>query len=306
MAVQLINGLPVKSTGRPHISHTQVSMFDSCMLHWYLRYVCKIRKPSTIQMMVGTVVHEVLAANFSQKAMTGVDLEIPALLDAYSAGFDKRANDHSACELQVGQIPGDFKDAGAALLAKYMIEVAPPLAPALTKLPDEHGVMVDSPIVELELAREIPGTGVDFVGVIDMREYNGKVIDYKVVGKKWGKNDADKKRQAIAYGFLLDEEISGEFHVGVRSAAKPIIQIVPAPVTRYDIDGYVGHLWDVVEAMKVVANGDMEPRVSSGFCNEKLCQHYYECRDWKMGTLEVTPDPGNWVATESETIEEAA
>lgn len=76
------------SIERPHISYTQVSMFTECTLHWWMEYVCGIKKRKTIQFAVGDLIHKALARNFRQKALTHTDLPIDELVDEYHSMLD--------------------------------------------------------------------------------------------------------------------------------------------------------------------------------------------------------------------------
>jgi hypothetical protein len=255
-------------------------MFEECSLRWWLRYVCKIRKGQTIQMMTGDGVHQMLAENFKQKAVTGLDLTFHELSDKFSTFFDLKVME--GVDIPDGKIPGQYKDGGLAVLRNYLREMAPPMIPRMVKL---DGVF--KPAVELEFRKPIPYTNYDMLGYIDIWLYEGPVVDYKVVARKWGaKEIPHKSRQALAYDFLIGHAEPFQFHVCVRDAVKPVVQAVDANFTDADVEGYVRRLWGVLNEMEQVRSGDLEPRTSTSYCSKLMCQHYDECRAWKLGIFD--------------------
>lgn len=288
MAIDIVKGMPAQAV-RPHISHTQVSMYDECTLRWWFRYVCKIRKQQTIQMLTGDVVHRMLAENFKQKAMTCMDLPLEEMLDNFVQLFDLKVME--GVDIPVNKTAASFREAGLNVLSFYMKHVAPPLVPRMVKL---AGTDEPIPAVEIELRRRIPETDHDMLGYLDLWLYEGPIVDYKVVSKKWGKKDLmTKGKQALAYYLLLGRVEPFEFHVLPRD--NPQLQTVKINhYTEYDLQSYTHHLWDVINGMEMLKRGEIEPAPKDGFCSEHLCQHYQQCKEWKYGIFDPekykTPD----------------
>lgn len=310
MAVELVERASAPVAARPHISHTQVSMFDECSLRWWLSYVLKIRKPQSIQMMVGGSIHNVLEENFRQKAITGVDLSADELLDKFVSAFDLRILEGS-CDIPPNKEPGTFKDAGVAILQRYLETTAIPIQPRLIKL---AGMKEPMPAVELELRRPIKGTDFDFLGYIDQWTVDNVIVDYKIVAKRWGTADIESKgRQGTAYAYLIDSiypelidnGLVSDFHICVRSAERPQVQVVSIKQDRAMVEGYARRLVTVVDQMKLVGAGKVEPQCKSGYCSDKLCQHYWECRDWQYGRLEYDEIPKSVWTVREDNNEEA-
>ncbi|MHB1455609.1 MAG: PD-(D/E)XK nuclease family protein [Armatimonadota bacterium] len=275
-----ICGIPKTTDGvsaeRPHISYTQVSMFTECTLHWWMEYVCGIKKRKTIQFAVGDAIHKVLAGNFRQKALTHTDLPVDELVDEYHSMLDLSINEGMDI---IGIKPlNTFKDAGVAVLENYMRTMAPSM----------HPMMIDgvTPAVEIKLRRRIPDTAIDMLGYIDLQLDTGICIDYKVHSKKWYRGDMNRCRQALASCFLLNKRVPFTFHICVRDAVRPVIQVVEANFTQKDVDGYISHLWNVIDDMEKIRTGEVEPTPKDGYCNEYLCRHYHECQIWKRGIFD--------------------
>lgn len=280
------------SIERPHISYTQVSMFTECTLHWWMEYICGIKKRKTIQFAVGDVVHKVLARNFREKALTHTDLPVDELVDEYHSLLDLSINE--GMDIIGMKSLNTFKEAGAIVLENYMKVMAPSMHPML--------INGSIPAVEIKLRRRIPDTAIDMLGYIDLQLDTGTCVDLKIHSKKWYRGDMGRCRQALAYCFLMREPVPFTFHVCVRDAAKPVIQEVNANFTQNDVDGYITHLWGVIDDMEKIRTGETEPMPKDGYCNEYLCRHYMECQQWKRGMF----NQDDCLDDEKEDIEYAA
>lgn len=256
----------------------------------------RIKKPQTIQMMVGSCVHSVLADNFAYKALIGDDLPVDEVIDKFAALFDLRVMENEVV-IPEGKPPSTFKDSTIPVVRKYMDTCAASMFPKVVDL---------LPMIEVELRRPILGVpDFDFLGYLDLVTTDNVLVDYKITSKKWSpSNISEKVKQAIAYGYLLDvtDKLSAEFHVCVRDASKPVVQIVPTTVTTGLIELYEHRLIEVIQGMKDTASGAIQPTTKDGYCNENLCQHYWECRDWQYGQLDMEIDP-KWASIEEDEVD---
>lgn len=258
---------PFAAIGR-HISHSQVSLFDKCQLAWWFKYIKGISKPPTVQMLVGSCYHKALAFNFSQKCISGVDLPTAVVLDHYYEAFEDSVRSGN-----IDAVPG-------ADLSAYR----EPVARLLQHYYEEYVVDKMEPIlVEHEMVRAIPGCDRLFAGIIDVQLSDGTMIDFKVTSRKWSDKDIADNKQSTAYSMLYGYDTDFEFHIGLRANVKPTIQVVKTRRTRDDVDQYIQHLQDVVVQMKDLEQCRSEPTPYTGFCNDKMCQYYGECQEWKYG-----------------------
>lgn len=254
-----------------HLSHSQVSMFDKCQLAWWLKYVKGILKPPTVHMLLGQSYHAALAHNFNQKRLTGVDLPVKQVIQRFHSSFEQ-----AVAEGRVAPVPGDdydsYREPVAKLLAHYYEQyVKDKIEPLL---------------VEHELTIPVPGINRQFVGIIDLQLSDGRMIDFKISSRRWQDSEITENSQASAYAMLYGIDIDFEFHIGLRGLKSPTVQILPMRRTQDDVDNYVRHLHDVVAVMKELESGNTDPTNHTGFCSEKTCQYYQECRDWKYGILD--------------------
>lgn len=288
---------------RPLLSHTQVSMLSKCSLQYYLKYILNIKKPQSVQMLVGSAFHKAMAEHFMYKSLTDRNLEYDEVSKIFVSYFDTAIKEGKA-ELTRTQEPGEFKCAGLSILSYYYSNYARNMHPyilstvpydtlCLDELTEESPYSklvrtltcswVDVPAVELKRIVDIPGTNYSFIGYIDLIQDNGTVVDYKIVGKKWAKRESSENKQATAYAFLLDRAVDFQFHVGVRSEAAPVVQLVKCRRDLQDINDYVVYLKECITKIESLKDGSVQPCVSSGYCNERTCSYFQECQAWKFG-----------------------
>jgi len=253
-----------------HISHSQVSIFDKCQLAWWFKYVKGITKPPTVQMLLGQCYHKALALNFTQKRITGIDLPANDVVLHFTTTFDEAL---SRGEIDTTPSLGfdSYRDPVARLLRHYYENyVIDKMEPILS----EH-----------EFTCSIPECDRVFAGIIYVQLSDGTIIDFKVTARRRPDSEIAEGDQATAYAMLCGWNGAFEFHVGLRANVKPAIQVVRTQRTGDDVDAYVRHLREVVAQMNDLEQGRADPVPYEGFCNNKMCQYYSECQDWKYGGL---------------------
>lgn len=258
---------PFVGVGR-HLSHSQVSLFDRCQLAWYLKYVRGIQKPPTVPMLIGQCYHRALAHNFTQKLITGDDLPPEEVVSFYNNAADEALSSGSVHNLYA-QDADLVKGQGARLLDHYY---------------RNHVIGQMEPLlVEHEFSCQIPATNRSFVGIVDVQLTDGRMIDFKLTSRRWKEADAAEDRQATAYSMLYGWDLEFEYHVALRANKNPKIQIVQTRRTREDVRRYVRFLHDTIALMEDIELGQVEPTLCTGFCNQKICQYWQECQEWRYG-----------------------
>lgn len=251
-----------------HISHSQVSQFDKCQLAWWFKYVKGITKPPTIHMLLGSCYHKALAHNFYHKRITGVDLPLEEILNQYNSAFQQ--------SIRSGNIDAapDFDSE----------QYRAPVERLLTHYYINHVVGKMEPLlVEHEFSCSVPGCDRQFVGIIDVQLSDGTMIDFKVTSRKWSPTDVTANKQATAYAMLYGYDTDFEFHIGLRANKKPAVQVVKLQRSRDDVNQYIQHIQDVVSQMRDLEENRIDPVPFTGYCNDKMCQYYWECQNWKYG-----------------------
>lgn len=259
---------PFAGVGR-HLSHSQVNLFDRCQLAWYFRYVKGVDKPPTVPMLVGQCYHRALAYNFRQKLVTGEDLP-PEEVVSYYCSAAGEALVPSSVHGYYAQDSDAVRDQGARLLDYYYRNyVVGRMEPVL---------------VEHEFRSQIPGTDRSFVGIIDVQLTDGRMIDFKLTGRRWKDSDAGTDKQATAYAMLYGADLDFEYHIAIRGNKNPSVQIVQTRRTADDVREYVHFLHRALAQMEDIELGRTEPTLCTGFCNQKICQFWAECQEWKYGS----------------------
>ena len=256
MTSDLIDEYIPESFTPDHISHSQISLWNSCPKMWEYSYVQKLRRSSSGDLILGSCYHQTLEENFKKKLILGHDLDFDICADYFSTIWDKEAS--NAWEIKWGKkSPDGLKDMGIALLDRYLEEVAPTVIPQY---------------VERWIETEINGT--KFVIRIDLIDMNNVVIDHKTAAKAYTQEAVDKDMQASASAFSLGHPIVFRNHVAVK-AKIPRIQIMKTYRTNADINWWHRKVSAILVHMKT---GYAPPREDSWLCSDQYCGFYDLCR----------------------------
>lgn len=239
-----------------HVSHSQLSLWDSCPKKWQYSYVERLRESSSGNLILGSCYHETLEENFKKKLILGHDLDFDICADFFDTIWNKSLG--NAWETNWGNSsPDALKDIGITLIGKYLDDVAPAIIPQF---------------VERWMEKVINGT--KFVIRIDLIDMNNIVIDHKTAAKSYSQTDVDKNVQASASAFALGHPIVFHNHVAVKTKT-PQIQIVKTYRTHADIDWWYKKASAILAHMKT---GYAPPREDSWLCSEQYCGFYDLCR----------------------------
>ena len=129
----------------------------------------------------------------------------------------------------------------------------------------------------------IPGTSIDFIGVIDLITTERKVIDFKVVGAAYSQTKALSSLQPHAYAFLLGRPIEFEIHC---ISAKAPSKVLPISVSQQKIDAYSEMIKALSFAMVETAAGRQTPERSRNSSDCYMCSHKAACDLHKYGLFD--------------------
>lgn len=181
---------PVASTGRPHLSATQLDLSGKCLEAYRRRYIEGHKIPPGIAISKGKSIHLAAEANFGQKIETHRDLPVSEVIDLSVSSFDEQVH---APEFeftleeksQGGEIViGHARDAVADMAKVYAESQAPEYQPLF---------------VELEVTIPMPDAPRDLLAKIDLIDDQKRVIDFKTGGKAKTQADADTAVQLTVY-----------------------------------------------------------------------------------------------------------
>jgi len=138
---------------------------------------------------------------------------------------------------------------------------------------DTIGSNLSVKFTEKKLVRKIPGTSINFIGVIDLITTDRTILDFKVVGTSWSQSKASASLQPVAYGFLLGREIQFEIHCISTKGSK----VLPVSVTQQNIDTYADMARALSFAMAETAAGRQTPERSRNSSDCYMCGHKAAC-----------------------------
>src|ERR1022692_4545374 len=123
--------LAAKTDPAPALSPSQVRCFLDCPARWWFKYRLQLPERKNSSLALGLAVHQALEVNFREKLETQEDLETTGVLIVFREAWMEQVpqTDFTPDESQ-----GDLRRLGERLVAKYMDEVAPKVAPAAVEL----------------------------------------------------------------------------------------------------------------------------------------------------------------------------
>lgn len=188
---------------RRHLSPSQLDMIARCPQQWYRRYIAGEIAPPGIAMLKGTGMHAAAAVNGRQKIRSRRDLPIRELREiaaeefaTQTAGGYMLSIDEESRGVKV--VLAEAKDQCASLAQAYGQCQAPEYQPVL---------------VEEKFTLALPN--VDMVGVIDMVDRKGIVVDWKTTSRAKSQADVWSSVQLTCYASAV-AKLKGRLPLEVR------------------------------------------------------------------------------------------
>lgn len=253
-----------------YVSPSQVNTFYKCGEIWVQRYIHKRKVPPGIAALAGQGMHSAAEANYKQKIITQEDLPIDDIKDAAATGFMSRLQRDGVFVARddmpsAKKILGEGKDK-AVRLAAFAREVV---------MPNVQPVMVEE---KIRIA--VDGLDVDVLGIIDVTDNNGMIIDSKTSGKSWNRARVDEEEQPTVYRELFRVR-AGHYPAGFRFDVlvdlkkEPKLQQFEAERTEQD-----WKIWlQKAKRMRHAINaGVVLPALAgSWWCSAKWCGYWGTC-----------------------------
>jgi RecB family exonuclease len=246
-----------------HLSFTQLNMFLRCPRQYEFRYIEGLKVPPSGAMVQSRVWHETLELNYRQKVVSDEDLALGEMQEFFAARFDEAVAGEEVA-FEPDEKPGKLKDQGTAIVAAHHGTIAPAVRPALV----EERFTVD-------LGEEFP---FDLVGVWDLVERDGTIVDNKAYGRQPRQEDLDKDLQFTAYA-LGYRTTHGRVEPGLRMDA--IVKTRnPRPVqlhTRRTNDDCRWLLGLIEQVAKAIDAGVFYPNPQGWHCSPRFCGYWDRC-----------------------------
>lgn len=264
---------PAESAGpkaeKRHLSFTQLNMFLRCPRQYEFRYIRGIKAPPSGAMVQSRVWHQTVERNYRQKIESDRDLALGEMQEFFAAQFDAALGSEEIA-FEPDEKPGKLKDQGTAIVAAHHKTIAPAVHPLLV----EERFTVD-------LGEDFP---FDLVGVWDLVERDGTIVDNKAYGKAPRQEDLDKDLQFTAYA-LGYRTTHGRAEPGLRMDAivKTLNPRVVQLHTRRTNDDCLWLLGLIEEVGKVIDSGIFYPNPNGWHCSPRFCGYWGLCMGSKNG-----------------------
>lgn len=248
-----------------HLSFTQISMFLRCPRQYEYRYEQGLKIPPSGAMALGRAWHETLELNYRQKIASVTDLPLIDMQEYFSARLDETFKSEEIA-LEPGEKPGKLKDQGVGVVTAHHKAIAPAVRPMLV----EERFTVD-------LGVNFP---FDLVGVWDLIEQDGTVVDNKAYRKPPRQEDLDKDLQFTAYALGYRATL-GRIEPSLRmdaviKTANPQAMQLHTHRTNDDCRWFLGLIEEVARAIR---SGNFYPNPTGYLCSPRFCGYFSRCKN---------------------------
>jgi hypothetical protein len=256
---------PVKSVPGDVLSPSQVTNLMDCAYRWYGKYVLELPDPPTGNQALGKAVHAALAANFSQKCESRVDLPVIAVVALFRAAWNLESEQ---TEFRDDEEPRELGRMGEGLVAKYMEEAAPGIEP-----------------VAVETLVEGLINGVRVRGFLDVLDVTGCVIEIKTAKAKPSNVNPMHKFQVATYIRLLPRTVgAARIDTLVKTKSPQLIQ------QSFSITEQESRTTDTLYplAQELMRGGVYVPNRQSMMCSRRNCAYWRHCEEKWGGEVPET------------------
>jgi len=254
-----------------HLSVSQISTLLKCGRLYELQYLDRVPVKSGGSLVKGGAYHAALEAYFHQQ-IHGHPATAEIAHQAFEASWQARTSQNAVA--WGGANPAREKARGLQLVDAYLEQVAPGIAPAA---------------VERRFEIELPGVEMPLVGVIDLIEQDGTLVDHKTAGKAWSRQKAAQALQPAAYMYAM-RQLTGQAPVfrfdvavdklGLKKDPRVEFQRFELRPESLDFD-FFEQL--VLRAFQQIAIGIFPPNPSGWWCSAANCPVWEHCRGQRDG-----------------------
>lgn len=251
------------------LGFTLLEEYMNCPKRFQLSQVLALPRPMPWSIYFGRCFHEALDFAFLKKLEDGYlpeNKEVIATFDSWWDGgiteifFRDRINFTEAIDWSKND-PEELRAVAHSLIEKYMLTLAPQIAPVL---PPE--------VVTTRLFKTNEGDELPFISHLDLVTKD-EIVDWKTSSRSWGQKKADTSLQATAYLWNSPSSLRIlAFHVGLKQP-NPEFQILRTIRTNAQLEEFEKDI--LPENVTKIRSGEF-PRRESWMCN--YCGYYGICR----------------------------
>ncbi|NOX54236.1 MAG: PD-(D/E)XK nuclease family protein [Planctomycetes bacterium] len=226
--------------------------------------------PPGIALLKGTSFHRAAEANMEQKLTTHRDLPAEEIVEIAVANFEQEAaGDILLTDEEASRGPavvlGEAKDQLAELAETHAKQQAPEYQPAL---------------VEKSVRIELPEAPRDLVGIIDLVDDRGRVIDFKTATRRRSQSDADSSVQLTVYAAAY-ECLHGvpptelRLDCVVQTKTQTTRQVLATHRSREDFAALARRINAVTAAIEAGVFPPTNP--GNWWCSPTFCGYWHDC-----------------------------
>jgi CRISPR/Cas system-associated exonuclease Cas4 (RecB family) len=267
------NEVAMANTGRPYLTHSEISAYQSCPLRWYYAYVehAEAERVSAA-MLVGTCTHAAIQCRLESILAADTLPTVDQMMDAYRKQWAEEARNFP--EIQYAR---DDNAESLEATARQMVETF--LASPFAKPKGE--IIGIEETLNIGLADDLP----NLCGRVDLMELENNelvITDYKTTRSMWSADTADDHaQQLILYAHAaapLAKELGAKIKlrfVVLTKAKTPKIEAIPIDINMDRVERTTAVVRRVFKAMQA---GVIYPSPSVMNCSS--CAYKNRCEKW--------------------------
>ena len=249
-----------------HLSYSSISTFLTCGKAWKYRYVDKVQADPSLNLIVGSSVHDTVEEIIKCKTL---GIETPDIVEFAIQAFSKRVES----EETINNTP----EAENALSDVLRLVSAPTILSGIdlfrAKVDDE------GPMIERKVRLEVPEVDVPIIGYIDIILDDGTPADFKTASRSWTVDRAQTEMQPVFYLSAMGQmgiPVNWHFkHLVMVKNKTPKFQMFDTERNPAEIGKLLLEIQEVWKAIK--AEQFLPPAPGSWKCSPKWCEHWSIC-----------------------------
>jgi len=256
---------------KPHISISQLNMYEFCGEQWRRRYIEKEKIPPGVALIVGKAVDSTVNKNMNLKIDKGELFSIDSIKDIARDTANNEWNkgeiklDAEEIKKGIKAVKGEVVDKTVRLAALHAKTLAPKLNPT-------H--------VQRKIEIELPGYPVDLLGYIDIQEGLKSLRDTKTSSKSPGQSVADTSDQLTVYAMavkVIDGAIPEKLTLDCLVDNKtPKLAVIETTRTEEDFQPVLYRIENMMEGIEKEVY--IPCRQDHFLCCPKFCGFFNSCR----------------------------
>jgi CRISPR/Cas system-associated exonuclease Cas4 (RecB family) len=266
------NRLAQDITGRPYLSHSQLSLMRSCPARFCHRYVEKAPADFVASsLLLGGAIHHALEMHYRAR-LEGLSIGLDALLSAFADGW-KRQQEDAGQDVPIRFNKGEDRSTLDALARSMIFTfLASPIASPrgeILGVEEELRVVLDPDLPDI-IAR---------VDLVTQTEDGLHVVDFKTSRSRWNQEKAiESADQLVLYGATVERMrqhlgLPVKLHFAILTKARtPIVQVLDIPADSGRLATMrqtVAQLWEAIQT------GNFYPSPSPMACT--TCPYRSRC-----------------------------